>query len=42
MSVYYDVKQRPYKITETVLVKDNREEAEEDLVAELYKIFRGK
>ena len=42
MSVYYDVKQRPYKITETVLERDNREEAEEDLVAELYKIFRKK
>ena len=40
MSIYYDAKQRPYKITETVLVKDNREEVEEDLVAELYKIFR--
>ena len=42
MIIYYDAKQRPYKITETVLVKDNREEAEEDLVAELYKIFRKK
>jgi hypothetical protein len=40
MSVYFDIKERPYKITETVLVRDNREEAEEDLVAELYKIFR--
>ena len=42
MSFYYDAKQKPYKITETVIVRDNREEAEEDLVAELYKIFRKK
>ena len=42
MSVYFDIKERPYKITETVIVRDNREEAEEDLVAEIYKIFRKK
>ena len=40
MSEYFDAKQRSYKITETVVAHDNRAEAEEDIVAELYKIFR--
>lgn len=42
MSEYYDVKQKAYKITESVLEHDNRVEAEEDIVFELYKIFGKK
>ena len=42
MSEYYDIKHKPYKVTESVIVRDNREEVEEDLITELYKIFRNK
>lgn len=42
MSEYYDAKHKLYKITETVVAHDNRAEAEEDIVIELYKIFRKK
>ena len=42
MSEYYDVKNRLYVITESYLQHDDRSEAEEEIVAELFKIFGKK
>jgi len=39
MSEYYDLKQRPFAITQSVLHSENRAETEEEIVNQLYKIF---
>lgn len=42
MSEYYDIKQNSYRVTESVVALEDRAEAEEELITELYRIFRGK
>ena len=42
MSEYYDIKQNSYRVTESVVALEDRAEAEDELIAELYKIFKGK
>ena len=42
MSEYYDIKRRAYPIIERVAEHDDRSEAEEEIVAELFKIFGKK
>ena len=39
MSEYYDLKQRSFAVTQSVLSTENRSEAEADIVNQLYKIF---
>ena len=42
MSEYCDVKRRVYPITERVTEHDDRSEVEQDILAELFKIFGKK
>ena len=39
MGEYYDLKQRPFAITQSVLHSGNRAETEAEIVNQLYKIF---
>lgn len=42
MSEYYDIKHKAYKIIESVPEHNDRSAAEEEIVAELFKIFGKK
>ena len=42
MSFYIDAKRKVYPVDERVIENENRAEAEEEIVAELYKIFLKK
>lgn len=42
MSEYYDIKHKVYKVTERSLEHDDQSVAEDEIVTELFKIFRKK